>query len=72
MMNTTLQSNTPLVNPPADYFPAGSARWFTIPEGLDKGKTLFYYDHIVGEGEPKATVVFVHGNPESSYTYRHI
>lgn len=73
-MNTlfTLESNTPLLAPPMDYCPSGCARWFNIPTGLDKGKTLFYFDHVVGKGEPQSTVVFVHGNPESSYTYRHI
>jgi pimeloyl-ACP methyl ester carboxylesterase len=65
-------SNSPLQNPPADYFPAGSDNWFLIPEGKDAGKHLFYYDYSVGPGEPEATVVLVHGNPESSYTYRHI
>ena len=65
-------TNTPLENPPVDYCPAGSQCWFKIPEGRDAGKTMFYYDHIVGNGEPEATVVFVHGNPECSYTYRFI
>ena len=65
-------SNSPLRRPPSDYFPAGSGDWFTIPDGLDAGKKLFYADHQTGQGEPRATVVFVHGNPESSYTYRHI
>ncbi len=68
----TPESNSPLRDPPPDYFPAGSERWFTIPLGLDTGKKLFYYDHLTTEGEPSTTVVFVHGNPESSYTYRHI
>ncbi len=26
----------------------------------------------MGSGAPKATIVFVHGNPECSYTYRHV
>ncbi len=67
-----MTSNSPLQHPPADYFPQDSAHWFTLPEGVDTGKKLFYYDHVTGGGEPEATVVFVHGNPESSYTYRHI
>lgn len=64
--------NSPLKNIPANYFPVGSENWFVLPSGLDKGKKLFFYDFIIGKGEPKATVVFVHGNPESSYTYRHV
>lgn len=67
-----IPTNTPMRHPPADYCPPDSARWFTIPEGLDAGKTLFYSDHLCGEGKPEATVLLVHGNPENSYTYRHV
>lgn len=68
-----VKTNSPLQNPPVDYCPSGSERWFEIPEGLDAGKALFYYDHATVPGEtPQATVLFVHGNPECSYTYRHI
>ncbi len=67
-----IPSNTPLNSPPEDYCPAGSAYWFELEKGFDKGKKLFYSDYTIGEGKPEATVVFVHGNPESSYTYRHI
>ena len=65
-------SNTPLKQPPLDYLPEGAGRWFTIPGGKDAGKVMFYYDVNVGDQEPEATVVLVHGNPETSYTYRHI
>ena len=65
-------SNSPLQDPPADYFPVGSDNWFLIPEGKDAGKQMFYYDYSTAPGQPEAIVVFVHGNPESSYTYRHI
>ena len=72
----TIDSNTPLRQPPTDYCPPGSGHWFTLPEGRDAGKKLFYYDHRCGGSEvgetAAATVLFVHGNPESSYTYRHI
>ncbi len=67
-----LLSNTPQHDPPEDYCPEGSEHWFTLTEGLDAGKKLFYFDHVIGATDPEATVVFVHGNPESSYTYRHI
>lgn len=68
-----VNSNSPLQNPPDDYCPEGSDHWFKIPEGLDAGKTLFYYDYLTSETEaPEATVLFVHGNPECSYTYRKI
>lgn len=67
-----IESNTYLKCPPDDYWPADSANWFSIPEGLDAGKKVFFYDHVVGEGAPEATIVLVHGNPESSYTFRHI
>ncbi|MFB6165968.1 MAG: alpha/beta fold hydrolase [Haloarculaceae archaeon] len=72
---------TPLEYVPPDYYPAGSAAWFEIPDGRDAGKRLFVRDSVHGgdaDGEPTAdsdaspehTVVFVHGNPENSYTWR--
>ncbi len=57
---------------PDDYCPKGSDKWFTIPNGLDKGKKLFYYDYTTKDAPIHETVLFVHGNPECSYTYRHI
>ncbi len=71
-VHENIQSNSPISQPPADYYPENSAAWFTIPDGNDKGKKLFYYDHVFGDGEPEATILFVHGNPESSYTYRKV
>lgn len=63
--------NTPLETMPEDYLPEGAqARWLQLAEGPDSGKKLFFYDVCYGEGAPQATVLFVHGNPESSYTYR--
>lgn len=67
-----IETNTPLRRPPPDYCPRGSERWFQIPDGLDAGKTLFYSDQAGAGAQTQATVLFVHGNPESSYTYRHI
>lgn len=67
-----IQTNTPLRKPPADYCPPGSDRIFTLQSGYDAGKKMFYSDHLTGDGSPEATIVFVHGNPECSYTYRHI
>lgn len=64
-------TNTPLTQVPEDYCPEGTGNWFTLPHGYDAGKTMFYYDHQTGSGEPEATVLFVHGNPECSYTWRH-
>lgn len=66
-----VQSNSPLRSVPDDYCPEGSAKWFEIPGGYDAGKRLFYYDFTIGNQAPDATVLFVHGNPECSYTYRH-
>ena len=57
---------------PAQYCHGSQANWFEIQEGLDAGKSLFYLDFQNRPGKAQATVVFVHGNPESSYTYRHI
>ena len=69
-------SNSPLRVIPLDYFPDGaveSADWFTLPEQstYDAGKRLFYYDYYTPGASPEeATIVLVHGNPESSYTFR--
>jgi pimeloyl-ACP methyl ester carboxylesterase len=71
-MTIDVVSNSPLRVPPADYAARDAAQWFTIPSGHDAGKTMFYLDQVVGSGSPRATVLFVHGNPESSYTYRHV
>ena len=57
---------------PQDYFQPGSDRTFIIPEGLDKGKSIFFQDFVIGKKNQRKTVVFVHGNPECSYTYRHV
>lgn len=67
-----IPTNTPVAHVPEDYCPAGSARWFTLKDGPDAGKTIFYFDHQTGEGAPTATVLMVHGNPENSYTYRFV
>jgi len=67
-----VRSNSPMTSPPADYCPPDSDQWFTITEGYDAGKTMFYVDFQVGDQSPDATILFVHGNPENSYTYRHI
>ncbi len=67
-----IQSNSPVSKLPGDYYPENSATWFTIPDGNDTGKKMFYYDHVFGDSEPMATILFVHGNPETSYTYRKV
>jgi len=63
--------NSPVRKIPVDYFPDGAtAAWFVLERGIDQGKKLFFYDITLGDGPVDATIVFVHGNPESSYTYR--
>jgi len=64
--------NCALKNIPSDYYPKGCGFWFNIPNGLDSGKKLFFRDSKHGNGIPEKTLVFVHGNPECSYTYRKI
>jgi len=61
-----------LRNVPPDYYPQGNGFWYKLPEGADVGKKLFFHDTSYGQGKPDKTIVFVHGNPESSYTYRKI
>ncbi|MBN1364614.1 MAG: alpha/beta hydrolase [Syntrophaceae bacterium] len=68
----TIPGNSPVRDIPADYYPTGCGFWFKIPEGKDAGKKLFYRDSSHGEGKPENTIVFVHGNPESSYIYRKV
>lgn len=68
----TTPGNTPVRNIPDDYYPAGCGFWYTLPEGLDAGKKMFYRYSTHGEGVPQNTIVCVHGNPESSYIYRNI
>ena len=67
-----IQSNSPLQKIPKNYtIDEQSNYWFDIPAGPDTGKRLFYYDYHPKSAE-KEVVLFVHGNPECSYTYRHI
>ncbi len=68
----TQPGNTPVVDIPSDYYPENSGFWFTIPEGKDAGKKMFFRDSIHNGSNPQITVVLVHGNPESSYTYRKV
>jgi pimeloyl-ACP methyl ester carboxylesterase len=65
-----LPSNSPIKNVPEDYYPEGCGNWFEITEGNDAGKKVFFRDSNHGKGEPDNTIVFIHGNPECSYTYR--
>jgi len=66
----SLQSNSPIKNVPVDYYPQGCGNWYEIEEGIDARKKMFFRDSKHGTGEPENTIVFVHGNPECSYTYR--
>jgi len=72
MKNIDIKSNSPINNIPRDYCPNEDAHWFRIPEGLDKGKLMFYRDSKIMGSDPNESIVFVHGNPECSYTYRNI
>lgn len=71
-MSVQVQSNSPLRHVPNDYCPNGADHWFTIPSGLDAGKKMFYADYSPPGVTPEKTVLFVHGNPECSYTYRNV
>ncbi|MGJ8670339.1 MAG: alpha/beta fold hydrolase [Oceanococcus sp.] len=70
-MPIQIKSNSPLRSLPEDYCSDGADRWFEIPDGFDKGKKLFYSDYGPTNGTIDKTVLFVHGNPECSYTFRH-
>ncbi len=69
---TDTPGNTPVRNVPEDYYPPGCGYWYRLPEGPDAGKKMFYRYSAHGGGDPEATLVFVHGNPESSYIYRNV
>ncbi len=64
--------NTPIKKIPNDYYPEECGFWFELPEGLDKGKKLFFRDSTHGKGNLVSNIVFIHGNPENSYTYRKV
>jgi pimeloyl-ACP methyl ester carboxylesterase len=72
MKNLAIKSNSPLRSIPKDYVPNDECFWFQIPSGLDKGKWMFYRDSSLKSTNSNQTVLFVHGNPECSYTYRKI
>ncbi|MFX1276569.1 MAG: alpha/beta fold hydrolase [Promethearchaeota archaeon] len=69
---TKVQGNSPLKDYPSDYFPKDCGFWFELSEGLDENKKMFFRESKHGNGEPENTIVFVHGNPECSYTYRKV
>ena len=68
----SIPSNSPVSSVPTDYYPKGCGFWYEIQEGLDVGKKMFFRDSKHGTGDPERTILFVHGNPESSYTYRDV
>ncbi|MFW9937914.1 MAG: alpha/beta fold hydrolase [Candidatus Thorarchaeota archaeon] len=69
---TQKPGNTPIGGIPLDYFPNNCGFWLKLFKGFDKGKKLFFRDSSHGNGNPGSTIVFIHGNPECSYTYRKI
>ena len=68
----SIPSNSPVNNVPIDYYPPGCGFWYELEESFDAGKKLFYRNSVHGKGDPESIIVFVHGNPESSYTYREV
>lgn len=65
--------DTVLTAPPADYAMGGQQRWFQLTRGSERGSTLYFTDQTIGDaGSDAPVILFVHGNPESSYTYRHV
>lgn len=66
---TQIPGNTPINTIPRDYFPEGCGFWLKLSKGIDKGKKLFFRDSTHGKGLPNNTILFIHGNPECSYSY---
>jgi len=69
---TQTSGNTPIKKIPRDYFPEGCGFWFKLSDGLDNKKKMFFRDSKHGNGIPESNIVFIHGNPENSYTYRKV
>lgn len=72
MKANDIESNSPIKNIPKNYCPEGDGFWFTIKKGIDKGKKMFYRTSNILGNNPDKCIVFVHGNPECSYTYRKV
>lgn len=67
--------DTPLRAVPEDYCAGGRGRWLVLPEGPDAGRRMFFWERRLGEGDGDGdgpVVLLVHGNPECSYTFRHV
>ncbi|MFX1380206.1 MAG: alpha/beta fold hydrolase [Promethearchaeota archaeon] len=64
--------NSPIKKIPKDYFPERSGFWFELSEGLDAKKRMFFRDSKHGNDNPNEVILFIHGNPENSYTYRKV
>jgi len=54
---------------PDNYYQKNRGFYFEIPDGPSKGSRLFYHDTVYGDGPPLNTIIFVHGNPASSYIF---
>ncbi|WP_435743201.1 alpha/beta fold hydrolase [Nocardioides sp. SYSU DS0663] len=70
-MFTDQPGDSPLTDVPSDYDGGGAGRWFVLPDGPDAGRRLYFWERTYGEG-PGPVVLLVHGNPECSYTFRHV
>ncbi len=68
----SIPSNILVSSVPFDYYPQGCGFWYELSEGIDAGKKIFFRDSNHGTGNPESTIIFIHGNPESSYTYRNV
>lgn len=72
MIDISEYTNSPIKIIPNDYCPKADISYFRIKSGVDRGKRMFYRDSVIKGKNPEKCIVFVHGNPECSYTYRHI
>ncbi|TFF92011.1 MAG: alpha/beta hydrolase [Promethearchaeota archaeon] len=72
MIDISKYTNSPLKYIPENYCPKVDMHFLEIKKGFDKGKKLFYRNSKMLGNNPDHCIVFVHGNPECSYTYRNI
>ena len=70
--NNLFHGDLPVNEIPSDYYPFNRKFFFEIPKGPCKGQKLFYHDTVYGKEAPVHTIMFVHGNPASSYVFRDI
>jgi pimeloyl-ACP methyl ester carboxylesterase len=69
---TNRPGDSPLTDAPADYDGGGTGRWYVLTDGPDAGRRLHFWERRSDASDTGPVVLLVHGNPECSYTFRHV